>query len=156
MPRINYKQVTFLSNILIFSHMHDMRIIAPTVCDVLNLRHPKSSEKLGLIKVTNTLKTTKKLAVIVIDSLGISTWSKAKKQTPTLNQIEKNHSTIIKSVMKSITPVNFATMLTGASPEKHKITDRTMTLKKETIFDVMREHGMSSATAARAQSSLLY
>jgi hypothetical protein len=136
--------------------MHDMRVIAPTVCYVFNLRHPKSSEKLGLIKVINTLKTIKKLAVIVIDALGISTWSKTKKQTPTLNQIEKNHSTIIKSVMKSITLVNFATMLTGASPEKHKVKDRTMTLKKETIFDVMREHGMSSATAARAQSSLLY
>jgi predicted AlkP superfamily pyrophosphatase or phosphodiesterase len=134
--------------------MYDMRIIAPTVCDVFKIRHPKSSEKLGLIKVTSTLETTKKLAVIVIDALGISTWRKAKKQTPTLNQIEKNHFTIIHSVMKSITPVNFATMLTGASPEKHKITERTMTLKEETIFDVMREHYMSSATAARAQSSL--
>ena len=56
--------------------------------------------------------------------------------------------------MKTITPVNFATMLTGASPEAHGITNREMPLGHETVFHVMRAAGMRSATAARAMSSL--
>ena len=137
-----------------FKNMKDMRVIAPTICDVLGVRHPKSAERLGLSKVTNSLKPTDRLAVIVIDALGISTWNKARSNTPTLNLLEDINSTVIRSVMKSITPVNFATMLTGASPEVHRITDRTMPLKVETIFDVLREKGMTSSTAARSLSSL--
>jgi predicted AlkP superfamily pyrophosphatase or phosphodiesterase len=45
-------------------------------------------------------------------------------------------------------------MLTWASPIVHGITDREMPLINETIFDVMREEDMVSATAARALSSL--
>jgi predicted AlkP superfamily pyrophosphatase or phosphodiesterase len=89
-----------------------------------------------------------------MDALGMSTWKKGRELTPTLNKLEAVHGTVIHSVMKSITPVNFATMLTGASPENHGITDRKMSLVNETIFDVMREAGMISATAARAISSL--
>jgi predicted AlkP superfamily pyrophosphatase or phosphodiesterase len=56
--------------------------------------------------------------------------------------------------MPTITPVNFATMLTGAGPDVHGIRDRTEELKLETVFDVLRENGAASATAARALSSL--
>ena len=95
-----------------------------------------------------------KLSVIVLDALGMSTWKKNRNLTPTLNQLEAVHGTIIHSVMKTITPVNFATMLTGASPETHGIKNREMPLRHETIFHVMRETRMRSATAARALSSL--
>jgi predicted AlkP superfamily pyrophosphatase or phosphodiesterase len=102
---------------------------------------------------TTTFKTSK-LTVIVLDALGISTWKNSKDITPTLNKLKTINNTVIRSVMKSITPVNFATMLTGTSPEIHGITDREMTLRHETIFHVMREKGYRSATAARAKSSL--
>jgi predicted AlkP superfamily pyrophosphatase or phosphodiesterase len=134
--------------------MIDMTVIAPTVCHILGIRPPKSSDNQALNKVIETLKPTERLSVIVIDALGMATWRRAKDYTPTLNKLEENHGTVIHSVMKSITPVNFATMLTGASPEIHGITDRTMALRHETIFDVLRDEGMSSATAARGQSSL--
>ena len=134
--------------------MYDMRVVAPTVCHVLGIRAPNSADSDSLPMVDETMKGTNRLIVIVLDAFGMSTWIKAEHLTPTLNQLGKIHSAVIHSVMKSITPVNFSTMLTGASPEVHGITDRTMPLKHETIFDVMRESGLRSATAARAVSSL--
>jgi predicted AlkP superfamily pyrophosphatase or phosphodiesterase len=45
-------------------------------------------------------------------------------------------------------------MLTGASPMAHGVRSREQPLRRETVFHVMREAGMVSATAARAESSL--
>jgi len=56
--------------------------------------------------------------------------------------------------MPTITPVNFAIMLTGASPLNHVITNREQPLALETVFHVLRGEGMASATAARAVRSL--
>jgi predicted AlkP superfamily pyrophosphatase or phosphodiesterase len=134
--------------------MYDMRVVAPSVSYILGIRPPRSADSVCLPLTEESMRRTNKLLVVVLDAFGVSTWKKAEHLTPTLNQLEKVHSTVIHSVMKSITPVNFATMLTGASPEVHGITDRSMPLKHETIFDVMRETGLRSATAARAVSSL--
>lgn len=134
--------------------MYDMRTVAPTVCKALGIRTLSSSNSSPLPLTEDSLGLTDKLAVIVLDAFGMSTWKKGRGLTPTLNRLEEVHGTVIHSVMKSVTPVNFATMLTGASPSTHGITDRTMTLRHETTFDVMREAGMRSATAARALSSL--
>jgi len=103
--------------------------------------------------VSLSIQHTERLAVVVIDAFGVSTWRKTKERTPIFNKLRDLHGTIIKSVMPSITPVNFATMLTGADPLTHGITNREQPLKHETIFDVMREAGTVSATAARAKSS---
>jgi predicted AlkP superfamily pyrophosphatase or phosphodiesterase len=105
-------------------------------------------------EVVNTIRFTNRLAVIVLDAFGVSTWEKAMKQSPTINKLKSLHSIVIKSVMKTITPINFATMLTGASPETHGVTSREKPLRLETVFDVMREYNMKSGTAARATSSL--
>jgi predicted AlkP superfamily pyrophosphatase or phosphodiesterase len=92
--------------------------------------------------------------VVVIDAFGVSTWKAAKKVTGFFNNTAQHHLTKIHSVMPSITPVNFATMLTGASPEIHGIRARTQSLNHETIFHVLKEKNKKSATAARALSSL--
>ena len=134
--------------------MYDMRAVAPTVCKVLGIRPPSSAQSIHLTEVVDSLGNTDKLIVVVIDAFGVSTWRKGREKVPTVNLMESIHGTVIHSVMKSITPVNFATMLTGASPETHEITDREMPLRHETVFDVMRESGLRSATAARGLSSL--
>ena len=134
--------------------MYDMRSVAPTVCKVLGIRSPSNADSSHIRIVVDTIGSTDKLVVVVIDALGMSTWRKSKEHAPTLNKLEKIHGTVIHSVMKTITPVNFATMLTGASPETHGLTNRDMLLNLETIFHVMRENGLRSATAARLTSSL--
>lgn len=133
---------------------HDMRCVAPTVCRVLGLRPPGQAETGPLEEVVGTMRNQRRLVVVVIDAFGASTWSATRAETPTFNAIARRHLLHLKSVMPTITPVNFATMLTGASPESHGIRDRTEELKLETVFDIMRDEGRSSATAARALSSL--
>ena len=134
--------------------MYDMRAVAPTVCKVLGIRAPSSAQSSHLSQVVESLGTIEKLLVVVIDAFGVATWRKGREKVPTVNLVESIHGTVIHSVMKSITPVNFATMLTGASPDTHGITDREMSLRHETVFDVMRDKGLRSATAARGMSSL--
>ena len=132
----------------------DMRSVAPTVCAILGLRTPRSSEAEPLLEVVESIGPSGRLAVVVIDALGISTWLNARTETPTLNALANRRLLHLRSVIPTITPVNFATMLTGASPLIHTIRDRTEELKHETIFDALREKMGSSATAARARSSL--
>lgn len=134
--------------------MHDMTSVAPTVCRVLGVRLPSSAEGSPINEAAESIHQTDRLAVAVIDAFGVSTWRNVKGKTPTFNRLRGVNGAVIRAVMPSITPVNFATMLTGASPMAHGVRDREQPLRKETIFHVMRETGMVSATAARAKSSL--
>ncbi len=133
---------------------YDMRSLAPTVCGVLGVRPPGSAEAAPLLEVLDSMGEMERLAVVVIDAFGVSTWTAARLETPTFNALANRHLLHLRSVMPTITPVNFATMLTGASPEAHLIRDRTEELRLETVFDVLRENSATSATAARALSSL--
>ena len=128
--------------------------IAPTVCAILEIRSPKSAKEPPMKIVLETMKGTLRLLVIVIDAFGASTWQAGKAKTHNFNNLAVLHQTRLKSVMPTITPVNFATMLTGTDPEAHKIRDRTQELRCETIFDVLKEVDRTSATAARELSSL--
>jgi len=132
----------------------DMRSVAPTVCKVLGIRAPSSAESEPLDDVVGTMVVAERLAVVVIDAFGASTWAAARMETPTFNALANRHLIHLRSVMPTITPVNFATMLTGAHPDAHGIRNRTERLTLETVFHVLREHERTSATAARAVSSL--
>jgi len=133
---------------------YDMRSIASTVCRVFGLRPPSQAEAEPIGEIVSQLGVVEHLAVVVIDAFGLSTWNYAADATPTFNALAEDHSLIIKAVYPTITPVNFATMVTGASPERHGIRERTQRIELETVFDVLREDGKVSATAARALSSL--
>lgn len=134
--------------------MPDMRCVAPTVSRALGVRPPSSSERGPHREVAKTLEPTDRLVVVVVDAFGHSTWKAVEDLTPCFNSLHAAHGALIDSVMPTITPVNFATMLTGASPEGHGITNREQPLALETVFHVLRGEGMASATAARAMSSL--
>lgn len=96
----------------------------------------------------------KRLIVVVIDAFGVSTWTAAGKLVKTFNSLARLHLVYVKSVMPTITPVNFATMVTGAHPNAHGIRDRREKINMETLFDVLREADIVSAAVARAESSL--
>jgi predicted AlkP superfamily pyrophosphatase or phosphodiesterase len=136
------------------SENYDMRAVAPTVCKVLGVRPPKQADAEPLVEVAETLGAQRKLAVVVIDAFGASTWTALRMETPAFNTLANRHLLHLRSVMPTVTPVNFSTMLTGAPPGVHLIRDRKEELTLETVFDVLRERGKSSATAARAISSL--
>jgi predicted AlkP superfamily pyrophosphatase or phosphodiesterase len=133
---------------------YDMRAVAPTVCSILGVRHPRNCKVKPLLEVLETMGIQERLAVVVVDAFGVSTWTAARMETPTFNALANRHLLHLRSVMPTITPVNFATMVTGASPEVHLISTRDDDLVLETVFDVLRCYDKTSATAARALSSL--
>lgn len=133
---------------------YDMRSIAPTITRIFNTRDTSSTECECIQEIVTSLDSIQQLVVVIIDSFGISTWQHSKHQTPTFNAIAEKHLISLKAVTPTITPVNFATMLTGAHPLNHQITDRTQSLRLETLFHVLRENDKTSATAARTRSTL--
>lgn len=133
---------------------YDMRAVAPTVCKVLGVRPPRRAEIGPLTEVVETMGVQRRLVVVVLDAFGASTWAVARIETPTINALANRHLVHIRSVMPTVTPVNFATMLTGVGSKVHLIKNREEKLNLETVFDVLRERGRESATAARSESSL--
>lgn len=133
---------------------YDVRAVAPTVCKILGVRPPKMANVEPLLEVFETMGVQDRLAVVVVDAFGASTWTQVRMETPTFNAFANRHLLHLKAVMPTVTPVNFATMLTGAPPNVHLIRSRDDELTLETIFDVLRSRGKTSATAARALSTL--
>ncbi|UCD44091.1 MAG: alkaline phosphatase family protein [Candidatus Bathyarchaeota archaeon] len=133
---------------------YDLRALAPTVCKILGVRPPRTAHVEPLLEVFETMGVQDRLAVVVIDAFGASTWAQVRIETPTFNAFANRHLLHLSAVMPTVTPVNFATMLTGAAPDVHLIRSREDELTLETIFDVLRTRGKSSATAARALSTL--
>jgi predicted AlkP superfamily pyrophosphatase or phosphodiesterase len=105
-------------------------------------------------EIINDMGHHDRVAVVVLDAFGVATWRRFEDLTPNFNLIAHQHSLHVRSVLPPKTPVNFATIATGAPSDVHKIRDRTETLTVETIFRVLSEASMKSAAAGRASSSV--
>ena len=79
------------------------------------------------------------------DALGLAIVARWEAQMPFLVSLLARHQVTLRSAMPTITPVNFATMVTGAPPEVHGIAAFTDDFACETLFDVVRAHGGKSA-----------
>jgi predicted AlkP superfamily pyrophosphatase or phosphodiesterase len=133
---------------------YDMRNLAPTVSALLGVRPPGGAEVGPVCEIVSHLLTTQRLAMVVIDAFGVATWENARGFCPTINALGANHCMAIRSVLPAITPVNFATMVTGASPQSHTIRARTEELKLETLFHILRSEGRLTAAVGRALSTV--
>jgi predicted AlkP superfamily pyrophosphatase or phosphodiesterase len=133
---------------------YDMRNLAPTVSALLGVRPPGDAEVGSVCEIMSHLMPAQRLAMVVIDAFGMATWENARGLCPTVNALAANHCLDIRSVLPAITPVNFATMVTGASPQSHTIRARTEELKLETLFHVLRSEGKLTAAVGRALSTV--
>jgi len=124
---------------------YTMLDIAPTVSRILQVRPPANSSGAVIEEIQSKLGVTDRVGLVVIDAFGVSTWQRYKHLTFNFNLLADKNMVYIQSVLPAKTPVNFATMVTGAEPEVHNIKSRTDTLKVETIFHVLSEKKMKSA-----------
>ncbi len=131
-----------------------MRSVAPTVTALLNAEPPRSAERPELDTVVETLTGTQRLAHIVIDAFGVATWQCHRDVTPTINRLASIRQLELQSVLPAITPVNFSTIATGASPQAHRITDRNQQLTLDTTFARLADAGLSTATCAQRLSTV--
>jgi hypothetical protein len=125
--------------------IYSMKDIAPTISNILNIPLPSSAQGKAISEITTSLAGVQKVALLVPDALGLFAYNLWKNEMPWFSSLYEDYGVIIKSVMKSITPINFATMLTGTDLKGHGIAVRTNDLLCESLFDVVRKQGGKSA-----------
>ncbi len=132
----------------------DVRHLAPTICALLGVPAPDECEVETIPEVVKGLSSRARIALIVIDAVGISTLNLHRENAPFLMELTEENFLQMRSVYPPRTPVNFASMATGVSPVTHSIRDREETIVQDTVFDTLRRGGRTSGTAARTHSSL--
>jgi predicted AlkP superfamily pyrophosphatase or phosphodiesterase len=133
---------------------YDMRNLAPTAAAVLGVRPPAGAEAGPISEIVVHLEPVQRLAMVVIDAFGLATWDYTRDYCPTVKALAAERWLTIQSVLPAVTPVNFATMVTGASPRSHSIRARTERLELETLFQVLQSEGRPTAAVGRALSTV--
>jgi predicted AlkP superfamily pyrophosphatase or phosphodiesterase len=123
---------------------YSMTCVAPTVSALLGLPVPAQAKGTAIRDVVAGGQA-ERVAVVVPDALGEYAWSLWQEEMPFLRSFHARHSLALRSVMPSITPVNFAAMVTGTDREGHGVGSYNDDFACETLFDVVRRAGGRSA-----------
>ena len=119
--------------------------LAPTVAALLGLPAPASANGAPLPELLAELPSATRVAVLAPDALGRYPFGLWRQEMPFLGTLHDRVSLTLRSVMPSITPVNFAAMVTGTDLSGHGIQRFTDDFRCETLFDLVRAHGGVSA-----------
>jgi len=124
---------------------YSMTCVAPTVAKALDLRELRDATGEPIPEIVADLSDARRLAILAPDALGEFAFGLWRDEMPYLNSLcERKHVTL-RSVMPSITPVNFACMVSGMDLDGHGIRAKEMDFQCETLFDLLREVGRTSA-----------
>jgi len=124
---------------------YSMIRVAPTLSAILELRAPAQAREPPIREVVADLAGVNRVAVLIPDALGLYAWRLWRDQMPYLSSLHERTWVTLRSVMPSITPVNFATMVTGTDVDSHGVRARNDDFACETLFDVVRQAGGKSA-----------
>lgn len=124
---------------------YSMTDVAPTVSAILGLRPPASSVGTPINEITGDLIGRQRVALLVPDAFGWFAWELWQKEMPFLSAAHRQRSLILRSVVPSITPVNFSAMVTGVGLDVHGVKTYRHDFMCETVFDIVREAGGKSA-----------
>lgn len=119
--------------------------LAPTVAALLGLPAPASATGAPATEVLADVTAAPRVALLAPDALGRYPFGLWQHEMPFLSGLHERVSLTLRSIMPSITPVNFAGMVTGADLSVHGIQRFTDDFRCETLFDVVRAHGGVSA-----------
>ncbi len=122
-----------------------MMDVAPTVSAVLGVPVPAQAKGKAIPNVVEDLAGVSAMALIVPDALGLYAWRRWQQEMPYLRSLHAQHSLVLRSVMPSITPVNFSAMVTGTDLAGHGVATYDHDFACETLFDVVRSSGARSA-----------
>jgi predicted AlkP superfamily pyrophosphatase or phosphodiesterase len=130
-----------------------MRAVAPTICHLLGCGVPGGSSLPPVQPVISSMGRVSRLAFVVIDSLGMTQREIHHKGTPFLNVFASGGATSLRVEAPPYTPVNVATMATGASFEMHRVRKRGDMLTLATIFTIMSRCVMNAYILAEKGST---
>ncbi len=129
---------------------YPMQALAPTAAAILGVPAPKQAEAPPIDSVVNDLRGTKKVAILGVDAFGAAVWNKMRDKTPYLNSLAtKTNQAQLRSVLPSVTCVNFGCMITGGSQKTTGIKTFDSELACEDLCSVLRAHGMKSGGFGR-------
>ncbi|MHB8995485.1 MAG: alkaline phosphatase family protein [Armatimonadota bacterium] len=115
--------------------------LASTVAQLLQLPAPHSSAYDLVAEVVAELVSAPRVALLAPDALGRHPFDLWRHEMPFLSGLHDRRSLTLRAIMPSITPVNFAGMVSGAELPVHGIQRFTDDFKCETLFDVVRASG---------------
>jgi hypothetical protein len=122
-----------------------MTCVAPTVAEALGLRGLAGAKGEPIREMVADLAGAQRLAMVAPDALGEYAFGLWREQMPYLDSLCERRHVTLRSVMPSITPVNFASMVSGTDLEGHGVRAKEMDFQCETLFDLLREVGRTSA-----------
>jgi predicted AlkP superfamily pyrophosphatase or phosphodiesterase len=131
----------------------DMRFFASTVCETFGLRRPRSCETGPSRAILQSLRDRGPLIAVVFDGFGIAAMENLSECCPNFRSIAEIHYREVRAVPPPKTPVNFATMATGALQPGHGVLEKTNPLQAETLFEVFSESGLLTCVAGRQSGS---
>jgi predicted AlkP superfamily pyrophosphatase or phosphodiesterase len=123
---------------------YSMTCVAPTVSALLGLPPPAQATGSAIPEIVRDGRA-ERVAIVAPDALGEYAWGLWQAEMPFLNSLHARHSLALRSVMPSITPVNFAAMVSGTDRHGHGIGCFNDSFVCETLFDVVRRAGDRSA-----------
>ena len=118
---------------------YSMMDIAPTVSAILKLPPPAQAKGKFIPEIAEDLAGSPRVAILAPDALGLFAWNIWKHEMPYLSSLHTGRSLILRSVMPSITPVNFATMVTGTDQKGHGVETFRSEFNCETLYDCARK-----------------
>jgi hypothetical protein len=137
-----------------------IQAVTPTICSLLGISPPALSANLPLVDVLRIARTVfndaivEKCLVFAPDALGNHLYSQYPalfREVVSLAPIEVS----LQSVMPAKTPVCFASMFTGATPEQHGIRKyERPVLQCDTLFDALTRVGKRVAIVAVRNCSI--
>jgi Type I phosphodiesterase / nucleotide pyrophosphatase len=128
---------------------YPMQAVAPTLSAVLALPVPEAAEAPAIGRVVEGIAGVSRVAVLGIDALGLAIHRRWAARMPVLNSLMDHRFVALRAILPSKTPVNFACMVTGANLDRHGVRTRDDAFQCETLFDVIRAAGKTSAGFGR-------
>ena len=125
-----------------------MVCVAPTVSAVLGLPAPAQATGTPIPEVVDDLgdrRACDRVAVLAPDAFGDYAWGLWQDEMPFLKSLHAQRSIVLRSVLPSITPVNFTAMIAGTGRDGHGVHTFKDDVGCETLFDVVRRAGKKSA-----------
>lgn len=123
--------------------------LTATIADILKLPRPAQGVPSPLEEVAADLAGAPQVALLAPDALGWYPFGLWREEMPFLSSLHDCKSRVLRAIMPTITPVNFAAMVSGAEQETHGIHTFNDDFRCETLFDVVRANGGQSAGVGR-------
>jgi len=124
---------------------YSMIDVAPTTSAILRLPPPAQAKGTPIQEMITDLSGLSRVAILALDAFGMFAWNLWRAEMPYLDSLHAQSSIVLRSVMPSITPVNFAAMVTGTDLAGHGVHTLKDDFACETLFDVVRRAKGKSA-----------